>query len=130
MTTKRTERDWRAKVRAELATRGWKAIDLGRKMGMEHPEHAARWIRAKAPTEPLWPVVVAMADVLSVSLDWIAGRIPGPDVEWTDEDRANALKSLSPSSAKVVRVLGQPGGAAHLEQAADQYLALRKSLGR
>lgn len=105
-------------------------MELGRRMGMDNPEHVSRWIRAKDPTEPLWGSVVTMADALEVSLDWLSGRIPGPDEDWTAEDRSNALKALSPSSAKVVKVLGSPGGAAHLELAADQYLALRKSSGR
>lgn len=130
VTPKKSVPDWRARVRAELGNRDWSDLDLGRKMGLKHPNHVSRWLRDKKPVDPKWTIILKMAEALEVSPDWMAGLLPGPGEDWTDADLAGALRSLAPAHRKVLRVLFAPGGASHLEHAADSYLELRRSLGR
>lgn len=130
VSTSKKREPWHAKVRADLARNRLTAKDLASRIGVpgSKASKVARWISGENAAK--FEDVSAIADALGISLDFLAGRIPAPNEEWTDDDYGRALKTLSADARKVVALLNDPRAAAYLARAADQFVELERSRAR
>lgn len=127
---KKSARPWHARIRAILGERRMDDVDVAKALGLPKSKTSKvhRWLSGENAAK--FEDVSAIADALGVSLDFLAGRIPAPNEEWTDDDYGRALKTLSADARKVVALLNDPRAAAYLARAADQFVELERSRAR
>lgn len=103
-------------------------IARGLKLPKTKFSKVTRWLNGDAAAR--FEDVATIADMLGVSLDWLAGRIPAPDATWSDEDLVRLLKTFGPEDRKIVEIAADPRGRAWLARAADQYREFERSRAR
>lgn len=121
---------WWEKVHAELGLRGWSVAELARRMGMKASDEPQlrRWL--KGTVEPRLGAALEIASALGWTLDRLSGQIYAPEEEWTEEQLARVMRSLTPDARKIVHLLGDPAATSFLAKCADAWTARRKEQGR